>query len=64
MQHDLDITIVHSSRWNALGALMENSYINSGHSAFFFLEMLMIYEAGHFPCGWRGQWPKGTLLIY
>lgn len=63
-QHGLDITLVHSVQWDVLGALMEDSYLNSGHSAFFFLEMLLIYEAGHVPCGWHGQWPSGTLVIY
>ena len=48
----LDITLVHSVQWDILGALMENSYLGTaGHKAFFFLEMLMVYEAGHFPCG-------------
>jgi hypothetical protein len=38
--------------------------VRSGHSAFFFLELLTIYQAGHFPCGWQGEWPKGKLLLY
>ena len=43
---------------------MENSYLSSGHRCFFFLELLMVYEAGHFPCGWRGDWPDGKLIVY
>jgi hypothetical protein len=43
---------------------MENSYLQSGHSAFFFLELLTVYESGHFPCGWQGEWPQGKLLVY
>jgi hypothetical protein len=60
----LDIVFVHSVKWDILGALMENSYLGSGHKAFFFLELLMVYEAGHFPCGWKGDWPQGTLLLH
>jgi hypothetical protein len=45
-------------------ALMENSYFATGHRCFFFLELLTIYEAGHFPCGWRGRWPIGKLLVF
>ena len=60
----LDIELVHSTRWNILAALMENAYIGSNHGSFFFLELLTIYEAGHLPCGWRGLWPQGALVVY
>src|SRR5262245_41503897 len=63
-KHGLDIVLVHSVRWDILGALMENTYLSSGHKAFFFLELLMIYESGHFPCGWEGDWPNGTLRVF
>ena len=63
-KHGLDIVLVHSVQWDILGALMENSYSSRGHRAFFFLELLTIYEAGHFPCGWEGEWPQGRLLVY
>ena len=62
--NNLDIDLVHSVQWDVLGALMENSYINCDHKSFFFLELLMVYEAGHFPCGWQGKWPEGKLVIY
>ena len=55
--------VIPSVQWDVLGALMENSYLGSGHAALFFLELLTVYEAGHFPCGWRGCWPQGELLI-
>lgn len=55
--------VIPSVQWDILGALMENSYLSSRHAVFFFLELLTVYEAGHFPCGWRGSWPEGELLI-
>jgi hypothetical protein len=64
VKHGLDIVLVHSVQWDILGALMENSYLGSGHKAFFFLEVLMVYEAGHFPCGWAGEWPQGSLKVF
>lgn len=64
IQNSLDIVFVHSVQWNILGALMENSYMKCGHSAFFFLELLMVFEVGHFPCGWEGDWPQGKLVVY
>lgn len=60
----LDITIVHSTSWDVLGALMENSYLDTHHPAHFFLELLWVYEAGHFPCGWLGDWPRGKLIAF
>jgi hypothetical protein len=63
-RHGLDIVLVHSVQWDIIGALMENSYMASGHPAFFFLELLMVYEAGHFPCGWKGDWPQGELVVF
>lgn len=62
--HRLGRAVVQSVRWDILGALMENSYMGSGHRCFFFLELLSVYEAGHFPCGWRGEWPSGKLVVY
>ncbi len=53
-----------SLEWNILGAAMENEYLETGHPAHFFLELLTIYEAGHIPCGWEGRWPDGRLLVY
>jgi len=56
--------LVPSVQWDILGAMMENSYIHLRHPAVFFLELLMVYESGHFPCGWDGDWPDGKLLVY
>jgi hypothetical protein len=63
-RHSLDDAVVQSVQWDVLGALMENTYLSSGHRSFFFLELLCIYEAGHLPCGWQGEWPVGKLLVY
>lgn len=63
-KHGLDEALMHSVRWDLLGALMENTYLGSGHRCFFYSELLRFYEAGHIPCGWRGEWPAGALLVY
>jgi hypothetical protein len=55
--------LVHSMSWDVFGALMENSYLDTHHPAHFFLELLWVYEAGHFPCGWLGNWPSGKLIV-
>ena len=43
---------------------MEEMYADSGYDGYFFNELLLVYEAGHFPCGWQGDWPAGRLLVY
>lgn len=63
-RHSLDVAVVQSVQWDVLGALMANTYLSSGHRSFFFLELLWVYEAGHMPCGWQGEWPVGKLLVY
>jgi hypothetical protein len=63
-QLGLDDSVLHSVCWDVLGALMESHYLYTGHQAFFFLELLELYEAGHFPCGWSGEWPKGEVYVF
>ncbi len=62
--HGLEIGLVHGVPWDLLGALMENGFLDTNHSAFFFLELLTVYQSGHFPCGWKGRWPEGRLIVY
>jgi hypothetical protein len=30
----------------------------------YFREQLPWFHAGHFPCGWDGEWPKGRMRVY
>lgn len=60
----LDPELVHCVRRDIRQALLENTFIPTGHRSYFFLELFEIYEAGHFPCGWRGAWPTGELLYF
>ncbi len=63
-KHGFPVRWVQCVQWDILGALMEEMYARSQHGAHFFHELLMVYEAGHFPCGWIGEWPIGKLLIF
>jgi hypothetical protein len=49
-------------RWDLLGAVMEATYSDC-RPPIFFSNLLEVYERGRFPCGWRGEWPNGHLLI-
>ncbi|NOU29745.1 MAG: hypothetical protein HOO96_17710 [Polyangiaceae bacterium] len=30
----------------------------------YFREQLAWFHAGHFPCGWNGEWPSGRMRVY
>lgn len=30
----------------------------------FYRQQLVWFEAGHFPCGWVGEWPDGVLRVF
>jgi len=62
--HSLSDSLPNSVQWNLLAALMERSYIEYNHGCFFFHELLVVYESGHCPCGWHGEWPNGSLVVY
>src|ERR1017187_2843515 len=48
-------------QWDILAACMESVY----RQPRFFTELLKVYRAGHFPCGWAsGEYPHGNLLIW
>jgi hypothetical protein len=61
----LDPRLARSFLWDILGVLMEASYRDMvEHPVDFFGELLRVYAAGHFPCGWKGRYPKGTLIVF
>lgn len=50
--------------WDILNAIMEDIYKQFNHNQSFYNDLLSVYEAGHFPCGWSGEYPNGSLLVY
>ena len=63
--HSLGITFVDCVRWDILGAIMEHEYSNVPKRPTFFLQLLSVYSAGHFACGWtKGTYPNGQLQVY
>ena len=60
----LDEVLVDCVSWDVLGAAMEHAYRHCDGRPAFFLPLLQVYRAGHFPCGWSGQWPDGQLLAW
>lgn len=63
-QHRLGRVFVDCVSWDVLAAIMEHEYRDCTGRPFFFLHLLDVYRAGHFPCGWSGEWPEGKLLAW
>jgi hypothetical protein len=61
----LDIKVLHCLQWDVLAALMESAYRQVRKKVpDFFSRLIVVYESGHFPCGWSGDWPEGKLCVW
>lgn len=49
-------------RWDLLAFVMESTYKRC-NPPFFFTNLIEVYLAGRFPCGWKGEWPNGRLMV-
>ena len=63
-RHGFGKVFVDCVSWNVLGAVMEHEYRRFQERPEFSLHLLRVYRAGHFPCGWSGEWPAGQLLAW
>jgi hypothetical protein len=64
-QHGLGQRFISSVQWDVLSAILEHEYRHVAERPTFFLHLLALYRAGHFPCGWiDGEFPNGTLLVF
>jgi hypothetical protein len=50
-------------QWEILGVCIETEYADLGLPGFY-ANLASWYVKGHFPCGWQGVFPQGTLIIY
>ena len=50
--------------WDVVHYLIEDAYKDKLKKPLFFNSLMSVYESGHIPCGWDGEWPEGTLVIY
>lgn len=61
--HNLPATFKDSVSWDILNIAMEEEYADLRPPGFY-ANLANWYRKGHFPCGWRGKYPKGMLIIY
>ena len=55
--------IITQIEWDILGIIMAYSYSDYMEPVFY-KEIFRIYENGNIPCGWKGTYPKGEIIIY
>ncbi len=63
-RHGFGKVLVDCVSWDVLAAIMEHEYRDCPGRPEWFLQLLRVYRAGHFPCGWAGEWPAGQLLVW
>jgi hypothetical protein len=61
-RHGLDQQFFTRVQWDVFNAVMESAYAKCRPPHLFYTMLLKVYEAGHFPCGWEGEWPAGRLM--
>jgi hypothetical protein len=62
-RHSLPTVFENMVQWDILGVCMESEFADM-YPPGFFASNAYWYTKGHFPCGWQGDFPNGTLIIY
>lgn len=62
-QYNLPTVFENMVQWDILGVCRESEFADV-YPPGFFASNAYWYMKGHFPCGWQGEFPKGTLIIY
>lgn len=60
---DLSNSVIDYIHWDILEIVMAYTYEDCLKPTFY-SEILKVYQSGFFPCGWRGKFPRGNMLIY
>lgn len=61
---DLARKVVYAgASWDTLGACLETEYSDIV-ACDFYRRLLEWYLAGHWPCGWEGEYPAGKLVVF
>jgi hypothetical protein len=61
--HNLPQAFEDTVQWDILHLCMEAEYADV-YPPGFYASQAYWYANGHFPCGWHGQFPEGTLIVY
>ena len=58
----LPVAIVPEVTKQLIRGLLESQFADVGIYALG-VSLLKVYQAGHLPCGWEGNWPDGRLMV-
>ena len=50
--------------WDLMHMTLEHELVSLGKPHGLCSLLLQAYQAGHFPCGWEGDFPEGKLIVY
>lgn len=62
-KNNLPESILVSVEWDVLSYCQELAY-KKYNIPKFYSHLIPIYKSGHIPCGYKGTFPNGTMLIY
>lgn len=62
-ENNLPTVFLDTVDWDIVHLCMEAEYADV-YPPGFFASQSYWYVKGHFPCGWKGEFPKGKLIIY
>jgi len=62
-EHNLPSTFEGTVQWDILHLCMECEYADV-YPPGFYASQAYWYANGRFPCGWKGKFPEGKLIIY
>jgi len=63
ISHGLPDSFSDNVEWDILNWHMEIEYSDLV-PIFFYRDLMEVYNDGHFPCGWDGEYPIGTFIVY
>jgi hypothetical protein len=62
-ENDLPKSFLDTVDWDILHLCMEGEFADIFPPGFYASQAYW-YRSGHFPCGWRGEFPNGTRIVY
>jgi len=62
-ENDLPKAFEDTVQWDIIHLCMEAEYADV-YPPGFYASQGYWYAKGHFPCGWQGEFPLGTRIIY
>src|ERR1044071_450856 len=56
--------LLYENLWEYVSMLLVEIIASPEAECTYFREQLPWFHAGHFPCGWEGDWPRGRMRVF